>query len=74
MVMLTAMAALFVGEWVFGAVVLCDVGFEEAGELVEVAVGVDEADDGDEGFRVDQFIEADEVEIELADDRDHHPC
>src|SRR4051794_21703991 len=45
---------------------------EEPGELVEVGSGLDEADDGDEGLRVDQGVERHVVEAELARARDHH--
>src|SRR5262245_49689130 len=48
-----------------------DVSLEKSGETVEVAVGLDVADDSDEGFAVDKLLEGDEVELQLAENGDH---
>ena len=44
---------------------------QEHGESMEVAVGVDVADFGDECFGIDEFAEGHEAMIELSDRRDH---
>src|SRR6185436_4610727 len=49
-----------------------NIRFQEPRQPVEVAVGLDVANFGDERFGIDEFVEGNEVELELADDRDHH--
>ena len=39
---------------------------------MEVAIGFDVADDGDEGLGVDQLFKRHVVKLQLAGDRDHH--
>ena len=56
-------------QWRTGSVL--DIGLEEPGELVEVGIGLDVADDGDQGLLIDQRIERDVVEVELTGNRDH---
>src|SRR2546423_8368228 len=51
---------------------LIDVDFEEAGQPLEVAIGFDVADDGDQRCGIDELFELDVVKLELAGDGNHH--
>ena len=48
------------------------VRFQEPGQAVEVAAGLDVADHRDQRGRIDQLVERHVVQVQLAGDRDHH--